>query len=219
MSDDPDPYLERRRQLVDELRGQPVSTPRVLEAMGAVPRHLFVPEELKPHAYANRALPIGSEQTISQPLVVATMTDALKLEGGEKVLEVGTGSGYQAAVLSLLAGQVYSLERCERLHGEVRDRLSSLGYGNVTCSLGDGTRGLPSEAPFDAIIVTAGSPAIPEPLKEQLVEGGRLVIPVGERRQQALICYTKLAGGSEKTETVLQVVFVPLIGEFGWPGG
>ena len=185
--------------------------------MGRVPRHLFVPAELVDRAYENRALPIGFSQTISQPLVVALMTDALGLEGGEKVLEVGTGSGYQAAVLAELAREVHTIERSEPLHQIASHRLRSLGYGNLVCYLGDGSQGLAEEAPFDAICITAGTPEIPEPLRSQLAEGGRLVVPVGARKRQALRRVTR-TGGKDVVEDISPVVFVPLIGEHGWPG-
>ena len=211
-----DPNGERRSALISDLRAAGVGGAQVLGAMVRVPRHRFVPELLRPRAYENCALPVGEGQTISQPLVVAIMTESLRLTGMEKVLEIGTGTGYQAAVLAELSREVHTVERSEVLYAAAQERLARLGYRNVTCYLGDGTRGLPEEAPFDAICVTAGTPAIPEPLAEQLAGGGRLVLPVGGRKRQALRRLTAASGG-QVVEDVSDVVFVPLIGEFGWP--
>jgi len=183
--------------------------------MGTVPRHLFVPEALRHLAYADQALSIGYGQTISQPLVVALMTQALELKGDEKVLEVGTGSGYQAAVLSLLARHVYTIERLPELAEEATRRFRELGYSNITVRVGDGSLGLPEHAPYEGIILTAAAPDIPEPLWEQLADGGRLVAPVGSLAAQQLVCIRR-EGNEQVTEMLGPVAFVPLIGQYGW---
>jgi protein-L-isoaspartate(D-aspartate) O-methyltransferase len=183
--------------------------------MGRVPRHLFVEEALRDSAYGDHALPIGEQQTISQPYMVALMTETLALKGSERVLEIGTGSGYQTAVLAELAAKVYSIERIDSLAAKARRLLASLGYRNVQIKVFDGTYGWKEEAPFDAILVTAGSPEIPMPLTEQLKEGGRMVIPVGERTTQVLKKVTKTSAGIEVT-SLTGCVFVPLIGSHGW---
>ena len=198
-----------------ERRG--VTDARVLAAMREIPRELFVPARLAEAAYEDRALPIGSDQTISQPYMVAVMTQALRLEPQSRVLEVGTGSGYQAAVLSRLAGEVTTIERRPELAEHARVRLAALGCSNVHVVVGDGTAGYPEAAPFDAILVTAGSPRIPEPLTAQLADGGRLVIPVGTAREQDLV--TVVRSGDRLTQTSGEpCVFVPLVGRFGWSG-
>ncbi|HXP23004.1 MAG TPA: protein-L-isoaspartate(D-aspartate) O-methyltransferase, partial [Candidatus Sulfotelmatobacter sp.] len=170
-----------------QLRKRDIRSPRVLEAMGSVPRHLFVPPEHAGEAYTDSPLPIGEGQTISQPYMVAAMADVLLLEGNEKVLEVGAGSGYQAAVLSLLARDVIAVESQPTLADVAHERLTRLGYGNVRVETGDGSQGWPPDAPYDAILVTAGAPYVPPPLLEQLAEDGRLVIPVGPAKQQELL--------------------------------
>jgi protein-L-isoaspartate(D-aspartate) O-methyltransferase len=192
-----------------ERRG--VENRRVLEAMRTVPRHLFIPEASRARAYEDRALPIGKGQTISQPYVVAVMTDALDPKPGDRVLEVGTGSGYQAAVLSGLVEQVYSIEIVPELAARARRTLAALGYDNVVVIAGDGYRGLPDEAPFDSIIVTAAPERIPEPLIEQLRVGGRLVIPVGGRTQKLRVAERTKDG--LQTRTLFGVRFVPMTGE------
>ena len=209
-------YAAERRAMVEEqLRERGVRSPRVLEAMRKVPRHLFVPEDCVAGAYTDQPLPIGEGQTISQPYMVAVMTEALELTGTERVLEVGTGSGYQAAVLSLLAGEVYTVESHASLAVAARRRLARLGYANVHVHSGDGTLGLPELAPFDAIVVTAAAPKLPPPLVEQLAEGGRLVIPVGQADQQELLQVRKT--GDKTTSRVLHYCrFVPLVGRHGW---
>jgi len=209
-------FLEQRRSMVDEqIRERGVASPRLLEALLAVPRHLFVSEEYLAGAYTDQPLPIGEGQTISQPFMVAAMTEALELTGAERVLEVGTGSGYQAAVLSLLAGEVYTVESHASLAVAARRRLARLGYSNVHVYISDGTLGLPAAAPFDAIVVTAAAPRVPPPLAEQLAEGGRLVIPVGQADQQELLQVRKTAG--QTTSRVLHYCrFVPLVGRYGW---
>ena len=203
-----------RKQLVD--RG--ITNERVLEAMISVPRHLFVPTEVRTHAYQDRALPISEGQTISQPFIVALMAQALCLQPGDRVLEVGAGSGYAAAVLSLLAGEVYAIERWPALAQAAERRLHELGYANVHIFTGDGTAGLPAYAPFDGIAVSAASPWVPRPLREQLGEGGRLVIPVGGRGEQLLLRLTR-ANHQIRSERLGVVRFVPLIGEHAWERG
>jgi protein-L-isoaspartate(D-aspartate) O-methyltransferase len=205
-----------RLKMVDEqIAARGIKDRRVLSAMGRVPRHLFVEEALRDSAYGDHALPIGEQQTISQPYMVALMTETLALKGHERVLEIGTGSGYQTAVLAELAAQVYSIERIDSLAAKARRLLASLGYRNVQIKVYDGTYGWKEEAPFDAILVTAGSPEIPIPLTEQLKEGGRMVIPVGERTTQVLKKVTKTSAGIEVT-ALTGCVFVPLIGGHGW---
>jgi len=186
--------------------------PRVIEAMRAVPRHRFVPAALERDAYDNRPLPIGQGQTISQPYIVALMTDLAAVEPRDVVLEIGTGSGYQAAVLATLAAQVHSIEIVEPLGREAATRLAALGYRNVEVTVGDGYRGKPEHAPFDAIVVTAGAPHVPQPLVDQLKKGGRLVIPVDRAFGQELLLFVKRGDGSLQRTVVLPVRFVPLTG-------
>lgn len=189
---------------------------RTMAALEKVPRHEFVPEALRGQAYANRPLPIGEGQTISQPYIVALMTDLLELEAPHKVLEVGTGSGYQAAILAELAGEVYSIEIVPPLGERARATLQAQGYRNIQVRIGDGYLGWPEQAPFDAVIVTAAAPEIPPPLLEQLKNGGRLVIPVGEQYQtQHLWLVEKDAQGEITKTDVLPVAFVPLTGDHG----
>jgi protein-L-isoaspartate(D-aspartate) O-methyltransferase len=206
----------RQAMIEEQIRKRGISSPRLLEALARVPRHLFVPEELALHAYEDRAIGIGEQQTISQPYMVASMTDYLELQGSERVLEVGAGSGYQAAVLAELAGQVITVEKNVSLADSARARLASLGYGNVRVEIGDGTLGWPDAAPFDAILVAAASPAVPPPLVAQLAEGGRLVIPVGESNKQTLMRIRKRAGEITQ-EKLFACQFVPLLGRYGWP--
>jgi protein-L-isoaspartate(D-aspartate) O-methyltransferase len=209
-------FVEERRAMVEEqIRRRGSFSNRVLEALRAVPRHEFVPLESLSNAYTDQPLPIGGGQTISQPFMVAAMTEALALDGTERVLEVGTGSGYQAAVLSLLAREVHSIESQAALAQAAAERLSRLGYANVHVHAGDGTLGLPEEAPFDAIMVTAAAPHIPPALVEQLRDGGRLVIPVGEAHQQELVQLRK-AGGQISRRVLHHCRFVPLVGRDGW---
>ena len=188
-----------------------VKDPLTVAAMKAVPRHRFVPESLRGQAYADHPLPIGLDQTISQPYIVAYMTEALALEGGEKVLEIGTGSGYQAAVLAEIADSVFSIEILKPLSDRASKQLSALGYKNVYVRCGDGYQGWPDHAPFDAIIVTAAPDHIPRPLKDQLKIGGRLIIPVGARYQE-LLRITRTEKGFEE-KRLLPVRFVPMTGE------
>jgi protein-L-isoaspartate(D-aspartate) O-methyltransferase len=199
----------------EQLRTRNINDERVLAAMAKVPRHLFVEEALQAQAYGDFPLPIGEGQTISQPYIVALMTQMLGLRGREKVLEIGTGCGYQTAVLAQLCEQVYSLERIKKLLGRARINLDKIGCFNALCKVGDGTLGWPQHSPYDAIIVTAGGPEIPEALLEQLADPGIMVIPVGDRSSQQLTRVIKRNGelGVEQGE---QVRFVSLIGSQGW---
>ena len=208
--------IARRRMVEEQIIGRGVKDPRVLEAMQRVPRHLFVPEALAPQAYSDFPLPIGERQTISQPYMVAVMSEALQLEGGEKVLEIGTGSGYQAAVLALLARQVFSLERIPALARQARRTLDECGFARVNIRVSDGTLGWAEEAPFDGIIVTAGAPNIPQPCRDQLAIGGRLVIPVGDRFSQILVRLTRINAREYREERLFGCRFVPLVGDHGW---
>jgi protein-L-isoaspartate(D-aspartate) O-methyltransferase len=214
-------YEERRREMVkNQLAARDITDPEVLDAFRKVRRHLFVPEAYRDLAYTDQPLPIGHDQTISQPYIVAYMTQALKLEHAERVLEVGTGSGYQAAILSELCsstdacGSVYTIEIIEELGEAARRRLSMLGYDNVHVRIGDGYEGWPEYAPYDAIIVTAAPTHVPEPLKNQLEEGGRMIIPVGRQYAQELRVLRK-KDGELVEESVLPVGFVPLVDETG----
>ncbi len=189
--------------------------PRLLDALRHVPRHEFIPPEYRYMAYADGPIPIGIGQTISQPYIVALMTELLELKGYEKVLEIGTGSGYQAAVLSELAKEVYTVERHTVLARTAQDTLTSLGYDNVHIHIGDGSNGLLEYAPYDGILVTAAAPTTPQPLLDQLADGARLVIPVGGRGNQSLECWRRL-GEHFDCENILSVAFVPLIGDKGW---
>jgi len=208
-------YDEPRRRMVEEqLRARDIEDPRVLDAMGRVPRHLFVPAALRFRAYADHPLPIGSGQTISQPYIVALMTQLAEIEPDDAVLEIGTGSGYQAAVLSEIAKEVYTIEIVPELADTARTRLAELGYKDVTVRTGDGYLGWKEKAPFDAILVTAAAPEVPPPLVEQLAPGGILVIPVGPQSQvQSLLRIEKAADGTTLTREILPVVFVPLVRE------
>jgi protein-L-isoaspartate(D-aspartate) O-methyltransferase len=201
----------------EQLKARGIRDERVLSAMAEVPRHEFVDEDVRYRAYEDGALPIGEGQTISQPYMVALMTELLELRGEEKVLEVGTGSGYQAAVLSLLAADIFTVERIPSLAETARQRFTKLGYKNITVRVSDGTLGLQEEAPFDGIIVTAGAPDIPHEYLAQLKEGGRLVIPVGGRFSQTLWQVRKRTGGADRVRST-SCVFVPLIGREGWQG-
>ncbi|HKF85663.1 MAG TPA: protein-L-isoaspartate(D-aspartate) O-methyltransferase [Candidatus Limnocylindrales bacterium] len=217
MNERPDRTSEARTRMVEaQLRGRDIKDPRVLAAMAAVPREAFVPEEERPEAYQDAPLPIGAGQTISQPYMVARMTELLELVPDARVLDIGTGSGYQAAVLAELGCRVTSIEREADLAASAAERLARLGYGDlVEVRTGDGTLGAPDGAPWDGIVVAAGAPAVPDPLREQLGERRRLVIPVGTRREQQLIVVER--HGSEWREwSDGPCVFVPLIGEAGW---
>jgi protein-L-isoaspartate(D-aspartate) O-methyltransferase len=203
--------------MVERLAGAGVTDARVLDAIGQVPRHRLVPDALAGKAYdERRSLPIGDGQTISAPLVVAAMTAALELAGDERVLEIGTGSGYQAAVLARLAGQVVSVERLPRMAARARTALDALGVTNVVVHLGDGSRGRAGDAPYDAIVVTAGGPDVPPPLLEQLAPGGRLVGPFGPRDEQQLVRIRRDASGAFSREVIGRCRFVDLVGTHGW---
>jgi len=201
----------RARMVEEQIEARGVSDPRVLEAMRRVPRHRFVPGRLRAQAYEDRPLPIGSGQTISQPYVVAVMTELLDLQPGERVLEIGTGSGYQAAVLAELAGEVFSIEIVPELADRARETLAACGYGDVVVVTGDGYRGLAERAPFDAILLTAAPEEVPEPLLEQLAPGGLLVAPVGDTIQRLQVLERTEAG--IETRTLFEVRFVPMTGE------
>jgi protein-L-isoaspartate(D-aspartate) O-methyltransferase len=202
---------ERAEMVRAQIRARGLDDPRLLDALNRVPRHLFVPDDMRAGAYGDHPLPIGHQQTISQPYIVALMTDLLRLDGSEKVLEIGTGSGYQAAVLGELAREVYSIEIVAPLAEQARARLAELGYENVHVRTGDGYRGWPEQAPFDAIMLTAAPPAIPQPLIDQLAVGGVLAAPVGDVYQE-LVVMEKTPNGLERRE-VIQVRFVPMTGE------
>ncbi len=209
-------YDKEREHMVESqlvLRG--IKDRRVLDAMRQVPRHLFIPKDMRDLAYCDGPLPIGQGQTISQPYIVALMTELLELTGQEKVLELGTGSGYQAAILSRLVSQVYSVERHAALAEQAEKVFAQLGYDNIVISVGDGTLGWPEHSPYDAIIVTAAAPDVPQPLMEQLADGGRLVAPVGSRWSQVL-AKVKRQGETLTKEHLTAVAFVPLVGKYGW---
>ena len=212
-----DGYEIPRGRMVEQLRSHyKIRDERVLEVMNTVPRHLFVPDALRAQAYKDNALPLSVGQTISQPFIVARMTELLELKGKERVLEVGSGSGYQTAVLAHLCRKVYAIERIPSIAAEAKHRLMSLGYRNISYRVGDGTIGWEIYAPFDAILVAAGGPEIPKPLVEQLEIGGRLVIPIGqEQRSQTLVRVIRTERGAV-TEDCGPCAFVPLIGEHGW---
>lgn len=198
-----------------QIKDRGVKDERVLEKMLSVPRHLFLPEEDRPYAYRDCPIRIGSGQTISQPYIVALMTELLEVAPDHHVLDVGTGSGYQAAILGELAGEVHSIERHAELAKGAQKNLEELGYTNVHVHVGDGTLGYPPDAPYDRILVAASAPKIPEPLLSQLAEDGRLVIPVGSRFSQHLEVWNRKGDKYKKTYSI-PVVFVPLIGEAGW---
>lgn len=201
-----------------QLKPRGIRDERVLRAMAQVPRERFVPEGMRLEAYADRPLPIGEGQTISQPYMVAAMLEALACNSGDVALEVGAGSGYQAALLAELCRQVYAVEIVEKLAERARQRLADLGYENAEVVVGDGTQGLPEHAPYDRIIVAAGAPRVPEPLSDQLADGGRLVIPVGSRMTQRLLIVERY--GEEIVERKgMPCVFVPLVGRHGWRPG
>ncbi len=205
----------RNRMVESQLVSRGIKDTRVLETMRKVPRHRFVEEALVSQAYNDHPLPIGEKQTISQPYMVALMTEALELQGDEKVLEIGTGSAYQTAILAELAEKIYSIERIRPLSIKARRILDELGYFNVVLKVGDGTVGAKDEAPFNAIIVTAGSPEIPQPLVDQLAMGGRLVVPVGDKYTQSLMRVVLTKEGITKTD-LGGCRFVDLLGRHGW---
>ena len=206
---------ERERMVEEQLVRRGVTDERVLAAMRRVPRHRFVQEALRERAYGDYPLPIGEEQTISQPYIVGFMSSLLELKGSEKVLEIGTGSGYQAAVLAELARRVCSIERLPRLAERARALLESLGYSNVWVRVGDGTLGWPDEAPFDRIIITAGGPSVPPALFAQLAEGGRMVMPIGDEEGQTMTVVENV-GGQMRTRAAGECKFVRLVGKYGW---
>ncbi|HLE23438.1 MAG TPA: protein-L-isoaspartate(D-aspartate) O-methyltransferase [Anaerolineales bacterium] len=211
-----DAFWQLRERMVDEqLGGRDISDRRVLEAMRSVPRHRFVPQEAAELAYIDAPLPIGFRQTISQPYIVALMTQMLRLHGDEIILEVGTGSGYQAAVLGRLARRVHTVERIPELAETARRVLAEVGAENVEVHIADGSTGLPEEAPFDAILVAAAAPRAPRPLLEQLAEAGRLVVPVGTIEGQILERWIR-RGNDFTCDRSAPVCFVPLLGSFGW---
>ncbi|MBN1580537.1 MAG: protein-L-isoaspartate(D-aspartate) O-methyltransferase [Anaerolineae bacterium] len=214
-ADDAD-YESQRESMVDtQIASRGIHDERVLAAIRVVPRHRFVPDHVVGSAYRDSPLPIGDGQTISQPYIVALMTELLQLETSDKVLEIGTGSGYQTAILAQVVAEVITVERIPALARAASRTLTDLGYGNIHVKVGDGTLGWPDEAPYNAIIVTAASPSMPEPLKAQLADGGRLVAPVGPRRAQ-ILQRVRRTGDLFHTESLIGVAFVPLIGEHGW---
>jgi len=203
---------ERLRMVAEGLAGRDVRDPRVLQALREIPRHRFVPPEQRVHAYADTPLPIGAGQTISQPYMVGKMTELLALTGSERVLEIGTGSGYQTALLCRLAARIYTVERLPELQQRALALLAALGQTNVTARLGDGHQGWPEEAPFDAILVTAAPTEVPPALVTQLAPGGRLVLPVGERwSRQVLVRLSRTPTGALTREELFPVSFVPLV--------
>ncbi|MBN1882970.1 MAG: protein-L-isoaspartate(D-aspartate) O-methyltransferase [Deltaproteobacteria bacterium] len=207
--------ISAQRMVSNQIESRGIRDERVLDAFRRVPRYRFVEDALRGQAYNDHPLPIGSGQTISQPYIVALMTEALELSGTESVLEIGTGSGYQTAILAELAGHVYSIERIEKLAKRSKGILEELGYTNITIKVDDGTQGWREYAPFDAIIVTAASPDVPSPLVDQLSDGGSLVIPVGGRISQELVKITRKGNGTKRTH-MGDCRFVKLIGEHGW---
>lgn len=209
-------YKEHRELMVKtQLIPRGIKDKGVLDAMERVPRHLFVDSTTVANAYSDMALPIGEGQTISQPYMVAVMTELLELNGTQKVLEIGTGSGYQTAVLAELSLEVFTIERIVSLSERAKNKFSDLSYANINVKADDGTLGWPEEAPFDRIIITAGSPEIPKPLIEQLTERGIIIIPVGDLYSQQLLKYSK-SGKNPTIEYHTPCVFVPLIGQYGW---
>ena len=208
--------VARRRMVEQQIAARGIVDQRVLDAMLTVPRHLFVEAGLQSHAYSDGSLPIGEKQTISQPYMVAAMTATLELQGDERILEIGTGSGYQTAVLSKLVKRVYSIERIAVLAGRARKILDQLQMSNINIKIGDGTVGWKDQAPFAGILVAAGSPDVPTEYLQQLDVGGKLVLPVGDQEQQILMRITRQDDGRFKREQLMGCRFVPLIGEQGW---
>jgi len=205
----------RKRMVQEQLVGRGIKDSRVLDAFEKVERHLFIPAEIRGSSYADFPVAIGEGQTISQPYIVALMTECLGLAGDEKVLEIGTGSGYQTAILALLAREVYSVERIDALAQRAGRLLDELGYANIKSKVSDGTLGWPEEAPFDRIMVTAASPHIPLPLTEQLKDNGKLILPLGDNFSQVLTLVEK-DNGKLRSAQICPCVFVPLVGKFGW---
>jgi len=208
--------VARRRMVQQQIVARGVTDLRLIDAMNRVPRHFFVDEGLRGHAYADASLPIGHKQTISQPYMVAAMSAALELQGQERVLEIGTGSGYQTAILATLAKRVYSVERIAVLAARARKVLDQLQLSNVNIKIADGTLGWKDQAPFDAILVAAGAPDVPQEYLNQLSVGGKLVLPVGGYNQQSLIRISRLDENQFQREELMGCRFVPLIGEAGW---
>jgi len=208
-------FKQRRQGLVDKLRKKGIKNERVLDAINHVPRHVFIDTALEDRAYKDSALPIGMGQTISQPYTVARQTELLEVFPGEKVLEIGTGSGYQAAILSELGAKVYSVERHKKLYEKAQDVLRELGY-SIQIKLGDGTLGWSAYGPYDAIVVTAGAPVLPEDLVQQLNVNGRLVVPVGNDKKQEMIRVLKVRENEFEQERYRDFKFVPLVGKKGW---
>ena len=210
-------YAGQRRKMVEEqLVERGVKNLSVLEAMSRVPRHLFAQDSLQHRAYGDTPLPIGENQTISQPYIVGAMTEALALKGEERVLEIGTGSGYQTAIIAELCRQVFTIERLNNLSRKAQNILESLNYMNIVFKMFDGTYGWPDQAPFDAIFITASAPEIPDSLVKQLGDGGRLVAPIGGADKQKLVVLTK-KGDRVSRRDLVNCKFVPLIGKYGWP--
>ena len=207
---------ERERMVEHQIRRRGIGNPRTLRALSTVPRHLFVPPEIANEAYDDGPVGIGCGQTISQPLMVATMTDALDITPGDHILEVGVGSGYQTAVLLEVGARITGIERHGALARNAEARLHALGYGDFDIRVADGSLGCPGAAPFDGVLVAAAAPAVPSPLVKQLAPGGRLVVPVGDRKAQTLLCLEKRADGSTERFDLGAVVFVPLIGARGF---
>lgn len=218
MPGQPDYAVARRRMVEEQLVKRGIRDMRVLRLMSAVPRHLFVDPTFAGKAYSDHALPIGQEQTISQPYMVALMTQALGLEGHEKVLEIGTGSGYQTAMLAELAERVFTIERIPEIGIAARERLQGMGYSNIIYRIGDGTVGWREFAPYDRIIVTAGAPVVPPFLEEQLAVGACCIVPVGDATNQSLVRVTRTGTGLHE-EVLCSCTFVPLIGKEGWSAG
>lgn len=209
-------YHQAREKMVNtQIARRGIRNPRILEAFRSVPRHLFVPQRSRAQAYADRPLPIDKNQTISQPYIVAYMTELLELQGEERILEIGTGSGYQAAILGKLAAEVHTIERHQKLAQTAQKVLERLDYHNIHVHLGDGTLGLPAFAPYDGVLVTAAAPLVPHPLLEQLKDGGKLIMPVGDRFGQILEMWQR-KGEDFTKEKLTAVAFVPLLGTHGW---
>ncbi len=208
--------VARRRMVENQIKSRNITDPAVLEAMLKTPRHLFVDEGLRQHAYSDATLPIGEKQTISQPFMVAAMTQALELKGTERILEIGTGSGYQTAVLSPLVSRVYTIERIASLASRARRVFDQLRLTNINAKVGDGTIGWRDQAPFDGIIVTAGAPEVPTEFLDQLAVGAPLVVPVGSLDCQVLLRVRRTEDGRFEREELMDCRFVPLIGEHGW---
>lgn len=209
---------QRRKMVEEQLVNRGIKDARVLAAMSLIPRHFFVQESFCHKAYNDHPLPIGGSQTISQPYIVAAMTEALQLKGQERVLEIGTGSGYQTAILAEMAEKVFTIERIRTIAKTAKEKLDQLGYTNINFKVFDGTYGWRDQSPFDAILISASGPDIPKPLIEQLKDGGRIVAPVGDQGDQTLLVLTKV-GSQTRTRKIIGCSFVPLIGKYGWPDG